>query len=49
MLPDRSGFYKCREALSDTLEALIGELFRNGRLQWPRVGRLKWPRPASVD
>jgi hypothetical protein len=29
MLPDRSGFYKRREALSDTIEALIGEFARH--------------------
>ena len=29
MLPDRSGFYKRREALSDTIEALTGEFARH--------------------
>ena len=29
MLPDRAGFYKRREALSDTIEALIGEFARH--------------------
>jgi hypothetical protein len=28
-LPDRAGFYKRREALSDTIEALIGEFARH--------------------